>query len=340
MPVTIKQIAKIAQVSRGTVDKVLHNRPGLSDAVRDRVMQVINELQYQPNQLAKSLSQSAIKRTLGVIVIAPDGSPFAQQIKNGIEAIKNEMRDFGFEILLHEMREFDAEEQAEIIRRLIDDKVDGIAVMALQSASITEAVKCANGHSIPVVSFVSDLEGCERLCFVGQDLPKGARIAAELLAKAVGKRGGIAILHGPRNMNAHVQRIECFKQVLARDYPDIAIMECLETRDLDELSYRQAKKVLSDPELAGIYLTGAGIGGVAKALCESNRRDVSLVCFDLTPVSIEYLHRGIIDFIIEQDAFEEGYLSVKVLAEYLLSKEQPEKDKIYTNCSICIKENT
>lgn len=340
MLVTIKQIAKIAEVSRGTVDKVLHNRPGVSDVVRDRVMQVINELHYKPNQLAKSLSHSAIKRTLGIVVITPDGSCFSQQIKNGIEAVENEIRDFGFEIRLHEMHEFDAGQQAKIIHRLIDDKIDGIAVMALQSDSITEAVKRANKHSIPVVSFVSDFEGCERLCFVGQDLPKGARIAAELLAKAVGKRGGIVILHSPQNMNAHVQRVESFKQVLSRNYPDVAVIECLETRDLDEVSYMQTKKVLLNEKLKGIYLTGAGISGVVKALLESKRKDISLVCFDLTPVSLDFLQRGIIDFIVEQDAFEEGYLSVKVLAEHLLDKTLPVKDKIFTNCSICIKENT
>ena len=57
MKVTIKKIAEIAGVHPATVDKVLHNRPGVSDEVRERVQKLIDELGYKPNPAGRVLQQ-------------------------------------------------------------------------------------------------------------------------------------------------------------------------------------------------------------------------------------------------------------------------------------------
>ena len=55
MAVTVKQIAELANVSRGTVDRVLNNRSGVSEATRQKVLKIAKELHYEPNFLAKSV---------------------------------------------------------------------------------------------------------------------------------------------------------------------------------------------------------------------------------------------------------------------------------------------
>ncbi len=55
MAVTVKQIAELANVSRGTVDRVLNNRSGVSEATRQKVLKIAKELHYEPNFLAKAL---------------------------------------------------------------------------------------------------------------------------------------------------------------------------------------------------------------------------------------------------------------------------------------------
>ena len=54
MAVTVKQIAELANVSRGTVDRVLNNRSGVSEATRQKVLKIAKELHYEPNFLAKA----------------------------------------------------------------------------------------------------------------------------------------------------------------------------------------------------------------------------------------------------------------------------------------------
>ena len=53
MSVTIKQIAELANVSRGTVDKVLNNRPGVKEETKNKILQIAKELNYQPNFLGE-----------------------------------------------------------------------------------------------------------------------------------------------------------------------------------------------------------------------------------------------------------------------------------------------
>ena len=67
MAVTVKQIAELANVSRGTVDRVLNNRSGVSEATRQKVLKIAKELHYEPNFLAKALVSKKESLKIGVI---------------------------------------------------------------------------------------------------------------------------------------------------------------------------------------------------------------------------------------------------------------------------------
>jgi len=55
----VKEIARRAKVSIGTVDRVLHNREGVSEKTKTKINKIIQELDYQPNILARRLASSA-----------------------------------------------------------------------------------------------------------------------------------------------------------------------------------------------------------------------------------------------------------------------------------------
>ena len=67
MRATIKMIAEKAGVSIGTVDRVLHDRPYVKAEVRERVLQVMEELEYRPNRMASALAMSGTARRLAFI---------------------------------------------------------------------------------------------------------------------------------------------------------------------------------------------------------------------------------------------------------------------------------
>ncbi len=68
MKITIKQIAEMAGVHRSTVDKVLHNREGVSQEVRERVQKIIDEYQYKPNPIGQALKKQEKPIKIGVLL--------------------------------------------------------------------------------------------------------------------------------------------------------------------------------------------------------------------------------------------------------------------------------
>ena len=87
MAVTIKEIADLANVSRATVDKVIHHRPGVKKETEERILTILKELNYQPNLIGKALVNSKNPFKLGII-LTPEYNTYIQS-KESEEQKKN-----------------------------------------------------------------------------------------------------------------------------------------------------------------------------------------------------------------------------------------------------------
>ena len=94
---TIRDIAKMANVSRGTVDRVIHERGVVSDEARKKVKEVLEKINYEPNLIARSLK--AHKNNV-IAVIIPDYSEdnYWRQCVYGIRKAEKEFRQFGISL--------------------------------------------------------------------------------------------------------------------------------------------------------------------------------------------------------------------------------------------------
>jgi DNA-binding LacI/PurR family transcriptional regulator len=119
--VTIKDVAQAAGVSTQTVSRVINYRPDVSPETRERVQQVINDLGYSPNVIARSLSRGR-SNTLGVVGFGL-GYFGPTSVLKGIEQKSNEL---GFSLLLSLLDDFDLSKVDGILRDLISRQVDGI----------------------------------------------------------------------------------------------------------------------------------------------------------------------------------------------------------------------
>jgi LacI family transcriptional regulator len=108
MSVTIKEIAKIAGVCRATVDKVIHNRPGVKDNTRKRIQQIIADLEYKPNIAGRALKLQQRKLTIVVILLRLDACP---HIIRGIQEQLEHVKNFGLNVETHIIPYPDAEAQ-------------------------------------------------------------------------------------------------------------------------------------------------------------------------------------------------------------------------------------
>jgi len=118
---TIKQVAKLAEVSTQTVSRVINDRPDVAPETRQRVQQVIEELKYQPSALARSLIQQR-SYTLGVVTA---GLKYFGPSRT-LNGITNKAEELGYALLLEELLQFDTDNIKPLLENLLARHVDGI----------------------------------------------------------------------------------------------------------------------------------------------------------------------------------------------------------------------
>lgn len=191
MKTTIKEIAKKAGVHRSTVDKVIHNRIGVSDEVRKKIQNIIDESGYVPNPAGRILQKQGNTYRLAAVLVEVDATPYlVQGIEQGIKI----QQEFNIEMSLYTTKFQDIDGQERILRQLIDDEIDGIILSPIHSESIRRVIDQAADAGIPVVTVDSDIPDSKRLCFVGQNAQQSSCVAGRLLGLFLGGTGEVAIV--------------------------------------------------------------------------------------------------------------------------------------------------
>lgn len=325
MAVTIKQIAEYAGTSRGTVDKVLHNRPGVKDSTRARVLKIIKELNYHPNIIGRALVMNNNPIKLGVIV-TPDFNYYIQQVLDGIHAALNEVTPFGITYSIKALTSFDPEEEIALIDELIAENCAGIAVFPIDDPIIIEKVNELYESGMTIVTYNSYIDNIKNMCYIGQDNLLAGKTAGSLACRICDPESEIAVIISSHMLSGHSLRLGGFREKLKKAAPGIRFCEIRESFDSDEESYLQTKYLCEKyPGLSCIYITGGGCTGVCRALKDIGLdHQVRVICHDIPPAGIPYLQEGLIAFSIEQDGYDQGYQLIKVLYNYLFKFEVPE----------------
>ncbi len=187
--VTIKDVAQAAGVSTQTVSRVINSRPDVSPDTRARVQQVVKELGYSPNVIARSLSRGRTN-TFGVVGFGLSyfGS---SSVLSGIEQKSNEL---GFSLLLSLLDDFNAAQIDGILRNLLSRQVDGIIwAVPGNDRLVGELSGRFSDISVPVV-YMNKLKNGDEV-IVAMDNRLGGRLATDHLLEQGYRR--IGIITGP-----------------------------------------------------------------------------------------------------------------------------------------------
>ncbi|MEI6101228.1 MAG: LacI family DNA-binding transcriptional regulator, partial [Eubacteriales bacterium] len=198
MKITVKDIAHAAGVSRGTVDRVLHNRSGVSAQTRQSVLAAVDACNFKPNTVAKALATQRSPKTVDVIV-APTFNPFVDEILEGIRQAEREYADYGLSVRVHALQSFDRNEQLDLLANIMQQGCDGLALVPVASTAIANAVNNISEAGVPVVVYNSDLPDAKYICFVGQNQFKGGQTAGALM-NAITGGGKVCIIVGIKDL--------------------------------------------------------------------------------------------------------------------------------------------
>lgn len=200
---TARDVAKRAGVSQSTVSRVLNNYKYVSPEVRQRVLQAIEELNYKPNQVARSLATS--RSCMIGLLVADFNNPFYPETAHGIvEAC----RAYGYNVILGTTNN-NQRVQAELIQSLRAQQVDGLILGSVQMGdpTVTELIE----SGFPCVLY-NRIVHPDSGSYVVVDNRKGGRRAVEHLYSLGHRR--IAILRGPHRFSTFAHRLEGFQEAM------------------------------------------------------------------------------------------------------------------------------
>ena len=302
-PPTVNDIARVAEVSLATVDRVLNARPGVREKTVRRVNEAIAELGYVRDTAAANLARGRVYDF--VFILPSNDNEFITSLEDQITELAQGLRHERTRLRFVRVAAFDPVALAEAIDAIDAARVDGVAIFGPETPSVRDSVAHLKANGVTVVSLVADIPSSERDHFVGIDNVAAGRTAAQLLGRFLGlQQGRILVLTGSMLARDHLERRLGFDEVMARDFPHLKVLASLEGRDDPDLIERLLPGALEDnPNIIGIYSSAAGNEGLLRVF--QSRPELPrplVVAHELTPLSRKALGEGLFDAVISQDS--------------------------------------
>lgn len=334
MPVTIKDIAKAANVSRGTVDRALHGRNGVNPEVAERIKEIAAELSYKPNTIAKALASHAKPIRIGVILNSI-GNPFFDKVIEGIYAACESLSDFSIQLEIRKMRGYDSEQQLRELELFQEKGIDGLILTPVSDEKIRDTLNTMIRSGIQVVCCNLDIDGVAYQAYVGCDYFCSGQTAGGIIGMTTHGESNLGIITSSHVLYYHEMRVKGCESVLQK-YPNVHIVRYIEAGDDEEVSYNEVKRMLEhDKNIDTLYFVTGGTTGGLRAIHELHQEDrLRVFTFDQIPAVIEDLKSGLIIATIDQQPFEQGSTSVRMLFESIMTKQPPTRKRVITELNI------
>src|SRR4030042_6734474 len=190
----IKDIAKLAKISIGTVDRVLHKRGRVSQQTIQKVNKITLQLRYKPNIIASTLVRNK-KFTIGLFIPNQKADEYWEQ---AFEGVSNFMTKYEQQGIFIEIFFYSSESKKSFIdsgRKILQSHPDGVIMTPIFLNEGLSFYKQCYDQAIPVIMFNTTIPDTKPLSFIGIDSYQSGRVAAELLTMAAHKKGKCAIMH-------------------------------------------------------------------------------------------------------------------------------------------------
>lgn len=343
--VTIEMVAKEAGVSRGTVDRVINQRPHVKEDQYARVMEAIQKLGYEPKRqqaaaLGIRIGQRKVCR-LGVVL--PSRNPwYMDEIRRGIRDGQAQLADYSVEVITEQCSASPyPEEVVGIMDSLVEKGVSGIVMCAMECEPVAARINDLSARGIPVVTFDTDIQS-KRLLFLGKDIVRSGRVAGNLMAKYLVPGGRILIGMGNREIRNSLDNAEAFMDAMkSAGFPKESF-EIIETYNDYMLTYRKVREALEKTgNISGIYMAHHSLTGCMDAVRAADCQKRPLVIYgDMNERVIRYLKTGELMYCVTPNAYMMGYRPLILLKEYVMDHRIPEEKKMFTPTEIICRENT
>jgi len=338
---TIKDIAQMAGVSAGTVDRVLHNRGDVSQKSKEKVQKVLDEINYQPNVFAIGLAAKK-KYTITCMIPYYMEHDYWHSVATGIERARQELRPFNVSVDYLHYKHGDRKSYQDACQKIEKSNTDALLLAPNFREDTLSMLAYLKDKNIPFAFIDFDIEEAKALKYIGQDSYKSGYIAAKILMRNY-QQGQelILFLNNNKDNPAEIQmkrRLEGFMKYISEEHKDIAIHEVI----LNKNNPEKNNEILSDffrkhPKATLGAVFNSRVYQVGHYLREKGQNMTGLIGYDLLRNNTELLKSGEVTYLIGQRPGLQGYCGVKTLCDNIVFKKSVEPLK-YMPIDILIKE--
>lgn len=259
-----------------------------------------------------------LKPQARIAVIAP-GEPaeYFGLLWEGVKSASSEITSLGVRVEPIAVASQDVAPQRAILWDLLQNPADAIALVPAHSSELNDLIEKHAALGTAVVTFNADAPQSMRCSYVGPDARKSGALAAEVLTKLMGISGAVISFPGPLEKGHLASRYGGFMGELRRWRADAHIVACHE--GVENLRDAAARLLGEHGEIGGIYVGNARAYEIGAAL-EMARRHIPCVGFDNTEAVRQFLEKNLVSAVIDQNAYQQGYVAVQRAYETLSSR--------------------
>jgi LacI family transcriptional regulator len=338
----IKDIALEANVSEGTVDRVLHNRGGVSKKTEEKIKKILEGRNFIQNPVASAL---AMQNSFSIGVLIPeftDDDIFWKSPYFGVLKASNEVKNTGIRVDCFSFNPSKPSSYIDAFNELINGKPSAVLLVPFFIENTKKILYQLKNLNIECYFLNIEPLGFDDVCFIGQDAYKSGLIAGKLMSLSIQEKTSILIIKAKNQVKNQTisSRIKGCLDYFKENNLNNSITKLIIDNFTDVASNKKTIETFleKNKSIKGIFIPSSRISLIVKCLSEERLKDLKLIGFDNTEKNVEFLKEDSIAFLISQKPFEQGYEAIRLIANQLKIKKII-SNKIYLPIDILIKEN-
>jgi len=312
----IREIARIANVSPGTVDRALHGRKGITEETRRRILAIAGSIGYSPDLAARALSTRRAPVLVGVS-IPREIRYYFDQLLAGIMSEAGRFDRLGVKVLYSPMERL-GQDDVQKASELLSRRVDALILTPGDPQALTPVIDEAESRGVRVICVDTDAPSSRRSTAVCVNPEVCGRLAAELLASYLPEGSGAAVITGMLEVEDHAKKTAGFQAMYVGNGG--GAVQVIEAHEDEDEAFQKCFALLSRNPIAGIYVNTVNCLPVCRAIGAAGLAGkVKLITTDLFREMGVFFEKGVIAASIHGRPFAQGEIAVRLALDHLLN---------------------
>jgi LacI family transcriptional regulator len=307
--VRLQDIAEMTGFGIATVDRVLNERGNVALRTAEKVLAVARRLKL------KRILPASHRRLLRIqVILARPELPLIGRMNREFAKLAERVD----RSIVIQRTIVKSETPVLLAEQIRSTKCDAVVVYAQEHEAIHAAVDHAHHRGIPVVTMISDLPSSSRLAYAGTDHYSAGRTAGFFMAQMLRRPGSLIVLCNHFGFQSHAQRVDGFRDALAKYASGRQVAEVLEGGDDSKKSERLLLKAFaSHPGVVGLYNAGAANDAVANAIHATRFEHAPVfIGHEVTSETRPMLQKGLMTMAIDQNPEHQARFAMDVLLHH------------------------